>query len=53
MTSPSTHAPGVSSCIRLIDRRNVVFPQPDEPISAVTLLGAIVIETSCTAWKSP
>ena len=36
-------APGVSSCIRLSERRKVVLPQPEEPISAVTLFGAIVI----------
>ena len=52
-TWPSTRAPGVSSCIRLSERRKVVLPQPEEPISAVTLFGAIVIVTSSTAWKSP
>ena len=31
----------------------MVFPQPEEPISAVTWFGSIVIETSLTAWKLP
>ena len=51
--SPLTQAPTVSSCIRFSERRKVVLPQPEEPISAVTLFGSIVIETSSTAWKSP
>ena len=53
LTSPSTRAPGVSSCIRLSERRTVVLPQPEEPIRAVTWFGSIVIVTSCTAWNSP
>ena len=32
--------------MRLIERRNVDLPQPDEPISAVTLFGSIVMLTS-------
>ena len=51
--SPFTLAPGVSSCIRLSERRKVVLPQPEEPISAVTLFGSIVMLTPSTAWKSP
>ena len=51
--SPFTLAPGVSSCIRLSERRKVVLPQPEEPISAVTLFGSIVMLTFSTAWKSP
>ena len=39
--------------MRLSERRNVVLPQPEEPISAVTLFGSIVMLTSWTAWKSP
>ena len=39
--------------MRLSDRSIVVFPQPEEPISAVTWFGSIVIVTSLTAWKSP
>ena len=45
-TEPSTRAPGISSCIRLSERRKVDFPQPDEPISAVTRFGWIVMFTS-------
>ena len=35
------------------ERRKVVLPQPEEPISAVTLFGSIVMSTPSTAWKSP
>ena len=35
-------APGISSFIRLIERRKVDLPQPDGPMSAVTARGAIV-----------
>ena len=37
--SPSWRMPGISSFRRLIERRNVDFPQPDGPISAVTARG--------------
>ena len=53
LTLPSAQAPGVSSCMRLSERRNVVLPQPEEPISAVTWFGSIVMSTSATASKSP
>ena len=52
-TLPSTRAPGITSCIRLSERRNVDLPQPDGPISAVTLRGSIVIATCSTARKLP
>ncbi len=39
---PSTRAPGSTSCIRLIDRRKVDLPQPDGPISAVTVFGSTI-----------
>ena len=39
--SPACRAPGVRSWSRLIDRRNVVFPQPDGPMSAVMALRRI------------
>ena len=38
-TEPSTRAPGMMSFIRLSERRNVDFPQPDGPMSAVTWFG--------------
>ena len=39
--------------MRLSERRNVDLPQPEEPISAVTLFGSIVMFTSWTAWNAP
>src|SRR5882672_11489387 len=51
--SPSCRAPGVRSCRRLMDRRNVVFPQPDGPMSAVMALGGMAHETSCRACVGP
>src|ERR671924_637414 len=43
----------IRSFIRFKHRRNVVFPQPDGPISAVISLRAIGRVTSRTARKSP
>ena len=40
-TSPASVAPGTSSCMRLRMRRNVDLPQPDGPISAVTVCAGI------------
>ena len=40
MTSPSARAPGISSCMRLMQRTSVDLPQPDGPIIAVTWLAA-------------
>ena len=48
-TLPFTYAPGISSCMRFRARRNVDFPQPEEPISAVMRLGWIVTLTLETA----
>ena len=39
--------------MRLSERSIVVFPQPEEPIRAVTWFASIGIVTSLTAWKSP
>ena len=50
---PSTRAVGVSSCIRLRVRRNVLLPQPDGPMIAVTAFGRIVRLMSWIAWKAP
>src|SRR6476659_5476456 len=36
MTLPSARAPGISSCIRLMQRTTVDLPDPDGPINAVT-----------------
>src|SRR5579872_7125028 len=47
--SRPTRAPGMTSCMRLMHRMNVDFPQPDGPIRAVTLFGFISRLTSRTA----
>jgi hypothetical protein len=39
--------------MRLIERRNVVFPQPDGPINAVTVFSRMAMVTSCTARNEP
>ncbi len=46
-------APGVTSCMRLIERSTVDLPQPEGPMNAVTLFGSMVRMTLSTAWKSP
>ena len=38
-TRPSTRAPGMMSFIRFSVRRNVLLPQPDGPMNAVTTIG--------------
>ena len=50
---PSTRAPGSTSCIRLMERRKVDFPQPDGPISAVTDLGSMTMLMLSIALKPP
>ena len=40
MILPSARAPGISSCMRLMQRTSVDLPQPDGPIIAVTSLAA-------------
>lgn len=52
-TSPSTRAPGMTSCMRLRVRMKVDFPQPDGPMKAVTVRGSIVSVTPSTARKAP
>ena len=52
-TWPVMRAPGMTSCSRLRLRRKVDLPQPDGPMSAVTVFGSIVIVTSATAWWAP
>jgi len=41
------------SFIRFIDRRNVDFPQPEGPMSAVTPRSGILISMSRNACVSP
>ena len=50
---PSSRAAGSTSCIRLMDRRNVDLPQPDGPISAVTDFGSIVMVMPSIALNEP
>ena len=52
-SAPCTLAPGSTSCIRLIERRNVDLPQPDGPISAVTDLGSMTMLMSSIALNAP
>ena len=52
-TFPSTRVPGMMSFIRLSVRRNVLLPQPDGPMNAVTTLGWMPIEMSSSARFSP
>ena len=53
MTSPSARAPGISSCMRLMQRTTVDLPEPEGPISAVTRLGAKSMVKSLMLWWSP
>src|SRR5436305_6801713 len=52
-TWPETRAPATTSCMRLSERRNVDFPQPDGPMRAVTSLGSTVMLASASAWNEP
>ena len=51
--SPSTRVPSIKSFIRLRHRRNVLLPQPDGPMSAVTQCCGIVSDTSVSACFAP
>jgi len=44
---------GCRSCIRLKQRRNVLLPQPDGPISAVTWFSGITRLMFLSAWLVP
>src|ERR1043166_9721127 len=52
-TRPSMRAPGTTSCMRLIVRMKVDFPQPDGPMSAVTCFGSMVSDTLSMARWAP
>src|SRR5690242_2646178 len=52
-TLPVTQPPSASSCMRLRQRRNVLLPHPDGPITAVTVCVGKRIETSLTAARRP
>src|SRR5579884_760443 len=51
--SPSVRVRGMRSFIRLSVRRNVDLPQPEGPMSAVTCLSRMGIETSKSACLGP
>jgi len=50
---PSTRQPVMVSFIRFRQRRKVDLPQPDGPMKAVTVAGAISTLTSRSAWVAP
>src|SRR6266536_4448254 len=52
-TRPVTHPPSESSCMRFKQRRNVLLPHPDGPITAVTVCTGKGIETSLTTARRP
>src|SRR5213080_3227295 len=52
-TRPVTQPSPDSSCMRLRQRRKVLFPHPDGPITAVTLCLGNMTETSLTTARRP
>ena len=50
---PCMRALGIRSFIRLKQRSNVLLPQPEGPISAVTLRFGMSNEIASSAWKLP
>ena len=52
-TVPSTRVPGMMSFIRLSVRRNVLLPQPDGPMNAVTWLAWMSMVMSWSARLAP
>jgi hypothetical protein len=52
-TCPSTRVSGMMSFIRFSVRMNVLLPQPDGPMKAVTTFGWMWIEMSSSARLSP
>ena len=50
---PAYRVSGCRSCMRLKQRRNVLLPQPDGPISAVTWFSGIVRLMFLSAWFVP
>ena len=54
MTRPVARAPGIVSCMRLRHRKNVDFPHPEGPITAVTFLSSsesVTPRMACTGPK--
>src|SRR6266576_2551954 len=52
-TLPVIQPPSESSCMRFRQRKNVVLPHPDGPISAVTVCVGNRIDTSLTTARRP
>ena len=52
-TFPSTRVPAMMSFIRLSVRRNVLLPQPDGPMNAVTTFGWMPIVICSSARFAP
>ena len=50
---PSTRAPGITSCMRLIVRSAVDLPQPEGPMNAVIDRSSMTIDRSSIAWNPP
>src|SRR6267378_583288 len=51
--SPAWRVRGIRSFNRFTERRNVLLPQPDGPIRAVTARRGTVTVTSNSAWVAP
>src|SRR6266550_9030634 len=51
--SPVRRVRGISSFNRFTERRNVLLPQPDGPIRAVTARRGMATVTSNSAWVAP
>src|SRR2546429_1396910 len=52
-TDPVTQPPSDSSCMRFRQRRKVLLPQPDGPITAVTVCAGNRMDTSFTTARRP
>src|SRR5690242_21205776 len=52
-TVPVIQPPSESSCMRFKQRRNVLFPHPEGPITAVTVCAGNRIDTSLTTARRP
>src|SRR2546429_5350745 len=52
-TDPVTQPPSDSSCMRFRQRRKVLLPQPDGPITAVTVCAGNRMDTSFTTAHRP
>src|SRR5438093_675643 len=51
--SPAWRVCGISSFNRFTERKNVLLPQPDGPIRAVTARRGMATVTSNNAWVAP